>query len=146
MAMVDIKLDLAALGKVSEAAKAAALETMEAVRTDLIASQTMPFGNGTTQGSLYVTQLQQGRQVHTPLGTDTLYARFLYYELLMLAANGSAWARKGEHKTVTAKPLNFQKGKNPNAGGHWYAPYLKGGAKESFITDTYAARLKEHLK
>ena len=39
--MVEIKLDEAALARLDGAAKAAALETVEAVKTDLVSSQTM---------------------------------------------------------------------------------------------------------
>ena len=44
--MVEIKLDEAALARLDGAAKAAALETVEAVKTDLVSSQTMPFDTG----------------------------------------------------------------------------------------------------
>ena len=44
--MVGINLDEAALARLDGAAKAAALETVEAVKTDLVNSQTMPFDTG----------------------------------------------------------------------------------------------------
>lgn len=125
MAMVDIKLDLAALGKVSEAAKAAALETMEAVKTDILTSQTMPRDTGTMELSLHVDdQFEDGGTVHTPLQTDGPQARRLYFH----------------------PEYNFQKGNNPNAGAAWYAPYTEGGAKADFIPNAYARQMKEHLK
>lgn len=37
---------------------------------------------------------------------------------------------------------NFQRGKNPNAGAAWYAPYEKGGAKEGFLPDAFAKLMK----
>lgn len=143
--MVEIKLDAAALARLGEAAKAAALETMEAVKTDLENSKTVPFDNGTTEGSLYTDQKIDGSELHTVLGTDTLYARYLYYGRLMLAPNGSAWARSGEKKSAVQVPLNFQRGHNPNAGAAWYAPYEAGGGKEALIPETFAARMKEKL-
>ena len=54
--MVEIKLDEAALARLDGAAKAAALETVEAVKTDLVSSQTMPFHTGAMQGSLHTEQ------------------------------------------------------------------------------------------
>ena len=110
--MVEIKLDEAALARLDGAAKAAALETVEAVKTDLVSSQTMPFDTGAMQGSL-----------HTVLQTDGPQARRLYFH----------------------PEYNFQRGKNPNAGAAWYGPYEAGGAKESFIPDTFAARMKEKV-
>lgn len=145
MAFVDIELDMDALAKISAAARAAALETAEAVKTDIIASQTMPFDQGTTEGSLYVSQTDDGDVVHTALGTDTLYARFLYYGRLMLASNGSSWARRGEKKVVSQKTLNYQKVNNPNAGSAWYKPYTEGGTKEDFVSETMAAKMKEKM-
>lgn len=123
MAMVDIKLDLAALGKVSEAAKAAALETMEAVKTDIIASQTMPFDQGTMQGSLHTEQFEDGDTAHTVLQTDGPQARRLYFH----------------------PEYNFQKVNNPNAGAAWYKPYTEGGAKANFVSETMAAKMKEKM-
>ena len=49
--MVGINLDEAALARLDGAAKAAALETVEAVKTDLVSGQTVPFDTGTMQGA-----------------------------------------------------------------------------------------------
>lgn len=124
MATVDIKLDLAALGKISAAARAAALDTMDAVKTDIIASQTMPFDTGTMQGSLHIDQFEDGNDVHTPLQTDGDQARRLYFH----------------------PEYNYQTINNPNAGAGWYDPYAAGGEKADFIPTTMAARIEEHLK
>lgn len=123
MVTVDVELDLTALGKVSEAAKAAALETMEAVKTDIIASQTMPFDQGTMQGSLHTEQFEDGDTAHTVLQTDGPQARRLYFH----------------------PEYNFQKVNNPNAGAAWYKPYTEGGAKANFVSETMAAKMKEKM-
>lgn len=124
--MVEIKLDEAALARLDGAAKAAALETVEAVKTDLVSSQTMPYDVGTMQGSLHSDpedQFEAGTEIHTVLQTDGPQARRLYFH----------------------PEYNFQRGKNPNAGGAWYGPYEACGAKERFIPDTFAARMKEKI-
>lgn len=123
MAFVDIELDMDALAKISAAARAAALETAEAVKTDIIASQTMPFDTGTMQGSLHTEQFEDGDTVHTVLQTDGPQPRRLYFH----------------------PEYNFQKVNNPNAGAAWYKPYTKGGAKETFVSETMAAKMKEKL-
>lgn len=123
MVTVDVELDLVALGKVSEAAKAAALVTMEAVKTDIIASQTMPFDQGTMQGSLHTEQFEDGDTAHTVLQTDGPQARRLYFH----------------------PEYNFQKVNNPNAGAAWYKPYTEGGAKANFVSETMAAKMKEKM-
>ena len=121
--MVGIKLDEAALARLDGAAKAAALETVEAVKTDLVSSQTMPFDTGAMQGSLHTEQFDAADESHTVLQTDGPQARRLYFH----------------------PEYNFQRGKNPNAGAAWYGPYEAGGAKERFIPDTFAARMKEKI-
>lgn len=123
MAFVDIELDMDALAKISAAARAAALETAEAVKTDIIASQTMPFDQGTMQKSLHTEQFEDGDTVHTVLQTDGPQPRRLYFH----------------------PEYNFQKVNNPNAGAAWYKPYTKGGAKETFVSETMAAKMKEKL-
>lgn len=143
--MLEIKLDAGALGELEEAIKAAALETMEAVKTDLLNSHTVPFQNGTLQGTLDVEQNPVGEEIHTALETDMPYARFLYFGHLMVSESGSSWAKEGETKHVTGKELDYQRGENPNAGPAWYAPYEAGGAKEDFIPETFADRMKEKL-
>ena len=122
--MVEIKLDEAALARLDGAAKAAALETVEAVKTDLVSSQTMPFDTGAMQGSLHTEQFDAADESHTVLQTDGPQARRLYFH----------------------PEYNFQRGKNPNAGAAWYGPYEAGGVKERFIPDTFAARMKEKIQ
>lgn len=92
--MVGINLDEAALARLDGAAKAAALETVEAVKTDLVNSQTMPFDTGTMQGSLHTEQFDAADESHVVLQTDGPQARRLYFH----------------------PEYNFQRGKNPNAG------------------------------
>ena len=38
---------------------------------------------------------------------ESLYAKYQYYGKLMLAKNGSAWAKKGEKKVLTSKNLKY---------------------------------------
>ena len=123
MAFVDIELDMEALAKISAAARAAALETAEAVKTDIIASQTMPFDQGTMQGSLHTEQFEDGDASHSVLQTDGPQARRLYFH----------------------PEYNFQKVNNPNAGAGWYEPYTEGGRKAEFVPETFAAKMKEHM-
>ena len=40
------------------------------------------------------------------------YAQYLYFGLLMLADNGSAWAKSGESKHLTNIPLSYSKDKH----------------------------------
>ena len=125
MATLEINLDLAALGRISAAAKAAAWETMEAVKTDILASQTRPRDTGTMEETLHVhDQFCDSDTVHTILQTDGDQARRLYFH----------------------PEYNYQTINNPNAGAGWYDPYAAGGEKADFIPTTMAVRIEEHLK
>ena len=47
------------------------------------------------------------------------YAHYQYYGELMLAPNGSAWAKRGEKKHYAGKPLKYSKQMHPPATDHW---------------------------
>lgn len=121
--MVEIRLDAAAIARLGEAAQAAALETMEAVKGEIVSAQVVPFDNGTMQGTLHTEQFGAGDEHHIVLQTDGPQARRLYFH----------------------PEYNFQRGNNKNAGAGWYKPWEPGGAQGNFIPDTFAARLKERL-
>lgn len=48
---------------------------------------------------------------------NSTYAKYQYYGKVMLAPNGSAWAKKGEHKTLTSKELTYNQA--PKRGAFW---------------------------
>ena len=94
-------------------------QTAEAVKTDLVQSQTLPFRTGQLQGSVFSDNLN-ARRGKVSVVTSTPYARRLYFH----------------------PEYDFSRDENPKAGGEWYAPYLKGGAKQEFARKAFAARLK----
>lgn len=93
----------------------------EAVRGNLIESKTMPFDVGTLQNDN--TFLAPVVDLKTRIITTGPQARRLYFH----------------------PEYNFQKGKNPNAGGRWLDPYLPGGAKQEVFRNAYAKRLAKLL-
>ncbi|HEY5523234.1 MAG TPA: hypothetical protein VIK21_08590 [Desulfuromonadaceae bacterium] len=93
----------------------------EAVRGDLIISQTMPFDKGTLQNEN--TFLAPVIDSKTRLITMGPQARRLYYN----------------------PDYNFQRGKNPNAGARWLDPYLAGGEKEGKFREYFAKFMKKEL-
>lgn len=93
----------------------------EAVRGDLLKAQTMPFDVGTLQNdNTFLAPVVDGK---TRMITTGPQARRLYFH----------------------PEYNFQKGKNPNAGGRWLDPYLPGGAKQEVFRNAYAKRLAKLL-
>lgn len=121
--MAELALDAAALARLGEAARAAARETMDAVKADLVGSRTVPFDTGNLQETLHTEQFVSGGACHTVLQTDGPQARRLYFH----------------------PEYEFQRGNNPNAGAAWYAPYEAGGEKEALIPETFAALMRKKL-
>lgn len=121
--MVEIKIDTAALAAISAAVMRAAALAMDAVKTDLVSSQTVPFDTGALQGSIFADQFRDGDDIHTTLQTDGPQARRLYFH----------------------PEYNFQRGNNPNAGAAWYVPYLAGGAKAQLLVENFAQVWRESL-
>lgn len=102
---IEIKLNKIAIRRLEQAALNSALETMEVVYTDLVASQTMPFDTGDMQNNqTFVEKTDDG----AVLVTGSPQARRLYYH----------------------PEYNFQRGKNKNAGAYWLEPYISGSKKE----------------
>lgn len=60
------------------------------------------------------------------------YARYQYYGMLMVSSvTGSAWAKHGESKVLTDKPLNYH-GKNPKGGKMWFER-MKADHKDAIL-------------
>lgn len=106
--------------------------TGEALRTDLLAQQTVPFAEaseenlkrgvvpGELQGSIYVDRSHSGYGTVSVV-SNTPYARRLYFH----------------------PEYNFYKGTNPRAGGEWYEPYKPGGKRNKWLVGAYVAFLKK---
>lgn len=112
MMKATVKLDRAAIKRITDAAKEAALDTMDALYTDLANdSKTMPFDTGDMQNNQTFVEPTESGAV---LITGSPQARRLYYH----------------------PEYNFQRGKNHNAGAYWLEPYISG-EKKDFIRDKY---------
>lgn len=108
---VKVTLNKAVIQRISDAAKAAAVDTMEQLCTDLVSSKTMPYNLGDMQNNqTFVDSTESG----AVLITGSPQARRLYYH----------------------PEYNFQHGTNKNAGAYWLEPYISGD-KKNFIRDKY---------
>lgn len=118
---IKIELDAAAIAKLEAAALPAAAKTMEALKTDVIAAQVMPFDTGDMQNNqtFTVSEADSG-DVTARLVTGAPQARRLYYH----------------------PEYNFQTVNNPNAGGEWLEPWLEGDHKD-FAQDTFTELYKK---
>lgn len=123
---VTVKLDRNAVRRISEAAKMAALDTLEEVKTDIVNSATMPFDDGDMQNHQTFVVVEGEDEINgipsyfVSLVTGSPQARRLYYH--------------PEYK--------FQQGKNPNAGAFWLEPYISG-EKSEFVETKFAEIFRE---
>lgn len=118
---IKIELDAAAIAKLEAAALPAAAKAIEALKTDVIAAQVMPFDTGDMQNNqtFTVSEADSGN-ITARLVTGAPQARRLYYH----------------------PEYNFQTVNNPNAGGEWLEPWLEGDHKD-FAQDTFTELYKK---
>lgn len=111
---VHSKVNNAKLKQINSNATIALIKTADALKTDLIQSQTMPFDTGALQNtSTFIDDSESNRGI-VKVVSDTPYARRLYFH----------------------PEYNFQKTKNANAGGMWFEPYIDGDKKD-FVKKTF---------
>ncbi|WMI81843.1 minor capsid protein [Anaerotignum sp. MB30-C6] len=69
-------------------------------------------------------QMQKSATLGTVIGSGEIvynspYAKFLYYGKVMVSpSTGSPWAKKGERKNLTQKPLQYNGA--PKRGAYWF--------------------------
>lgn len=119
---VNVKLNYREIENIKGIALQSLVETADAVKSDLVQSQTMPFDTGALQNrSTFVDDSDISKDtVH--IVSDTPYARRLYFH----------------------PEYNYQKTKNKNAGGQWYQPYIDGN-KRAFAQNAFARIMKGKL-
>lgn len=111
------------INMINEIAKLSLLDTAEAIKTDLIKSQTMPFDSGVMQNdSTYVDDKRIIKGI-ARLVTDTLYARKVYFD----------------------PEITIHQGKNSNAKQRWFDDYISG-EKKDLPFKYYQQMLKRRMK
>ena len=116
---VTAKINHAKIKAIDKSMQQALTKSVDALKTDLQQSQTMPFDTGALQNrsmSVDSTKAPHGR---VRLVTDTPYARRLYFH----------------------PEYNFQTKENPNAQGKWLEPWISGSEKD-FCQNAF----KKHYK
>lgn len=117
---VTAKINRAKIKAIDRSMQQALTKSVDALKTDLQQSQTMPFDTGALQNrsmSVDSTKAPQGR---VRLVTDTPYARRLYFH----------------------PEYNFRQDKNPNAQGKWLETYISG-AKKEFLSNAFKRFVKQ---
>lgn len=117
----SIKLNLPRIRELSQAAVTALEMTAEALHTEVLQAQVMPFETGHLQDDATFVDYSQSRQGRVTLVSSAPYARRLYYH----------------------PEYNFQTDENPFAGGKWFEPWLPGGVSQDFAKETFKRLYKK---
>ena len=111
------------INMINEVARLALLDTAEAIKTDLIQSQTMPFDTGNMQNdSTYVDDKRMIKGI-ARIVVDTIYSRKVYFD----------------------PEINIHQDKNPNAKQYYFDDYISG-EKKNLPIKYYHQMLRRRMK
>lgn len=119
---VTSKVNNAKLRQINNASIESLVLTGEALKDNLIQSQTMPFDTGTMQNQQTFVDTSDKNSGSVSVITDAPQARKLYFH----------------------PEYNFKKNNNPNAGGLWFEPYINGNKKD-YAKKTFARFLRNRI-
>ncbi len=143
------------ISQLTSAVEKALANTADALHTDLIQSQTMPFGESTyTVEKVYGKRGQFAKNGREYKGKEIKKTKQKGGNL----QNDSTFVdvseiQNGKVKLVSSTPYarrlyfhpeyHFNKSENPKAGGRWADKYLPGGKKGDFAQTTFNAFYKQ---
>ena len=110
-----VKMNMPRIRQLTQAAVTALEMTAEALHTEVVQAQVMPFDTGNLQGESFFADYSDSSKGKVQLVTSTPYARRLYFH----------------------PEYNFQTVENPNAKAHWYEDWEPGGSKSDFAPNAY---------
>jgi len=117
---VKVKMNKTALRKLSNAQIVALEMTAEAVKTDVIAKNVIPFDSGTLQNESTNIYTRISKTGKVSVSSDTPYARKMYFH----------------------PEYRFNKTNNPDAKGRWYDDWISGKYK-NFAPNAYKKIFKK---
>lgn len=117
---VTSKINKSKLKAIDKSMQDALIKSVDALKTDLQQSQTMPFDTGELQNRSMSIDSSKAAQGRVRLVTDTPYARRLYFH----------------------PEYNFSRVDNPNAQGKWLETYISG-AKKEFLSNAFKRFVKQ---
>ena len=105
-----------------DAAAVRALEkTAEALHTEIVQAQVIPFQTGHLQNDSTFPDYGEAHEGYAEIVSSTPYARRLYYH----------------------PEYHFSHEENPNAKAKWFEDWADGGAKQAFAGQVFAALYKK---
>lgn len=116
-----IKLNMARINELSQAAVRALELTAEELHTEVVQAQVMPFDTGHLEEDATFVDYSNSQNGKVTLVSSTPYARRLYYH----------------------PEYNFQTKENPNAKGKWLDDWLPGGNEADFAPNAFKRLYKK---
>lgn len=116
-----VKLNWPRIRQLSEAAVTALEQTAEALHTEVVQAQVMPFDTGHLEEDATFIDYSESANGKVSIVSSTPYARRLYYH----------------------PEYHFQKYENPFAGGKWFALWLPEGANADFAQNAFKRLYKK---
>lgn len=135
-----VKLNMGKISQLTKASVTALEQTAEAVHTDLVQSQTMPRMDGTLQNTQTFVDYSYAKKGSVSIVFNTPYARRLYYHP-EYNFHKDKWEETIKHRDGRVEHKTHEG--NPNAGGKWAEPYMKGGKKQNFAPRVYKAKYRQ---
>jgi hypothetical protein len=111
----SVTLNLPRIRQLTQAAITALEQTGEALHTEVVQAQVMPFDTGHLEEDATFVDYSDSADGIVRIVSSTPYARRLYYH----------------------PEYNFQTDENPFAGGEWFEPWLPGGISQDFAKDAF---------
>lgn len=111
----SVTLNLPRIRQLTQAAITALEQTGEALHTEVVQAQVMPFDTGHLEEDATFVDYSDSADGLVRIVSSTPYARRLYYH----------------------SEYNFQTDENPFAGGEWFEPWLPGGVSQDFAKDAF---------
>lgn len=115
-----IKLNVPKINQLSKASITSLEKTVNALHTEVVNAQVMPFDTGNMQNDNTYEDYSNSSKGKVSLVTSTPYARRVYFH----------------------PEYNFQTKENPNAQGNWLEPWISGKNKD-FCKKTFAQFYKK---
>ena len=116
-----VKLNMARINELSQAAVRALELTAEELHTEVVQAQVMPFDTSHLEEDATFVDYSNSQNGKVTLVSSTPYARRLYYH----------------------PEYNFQTKENPNAKGKWLDDWLPGGNEAAFAPNAFKRLYKK---
>ena len=110
-----VKMNFPKIRQLTQEQVTALEQTAEAVHTEVVQAQVVPRDTGNLQNESMFVDFSESRNGKVSVVHSTPYARRLYYH----------------------PEYHFQTDENPNAKGHWFEDWEKGGKHEKFAINAY---------